>query len=397
MSKVIVLREAYDWINEGDITSTQFEELLVYIKKHYNESIVELQHKRLRFINYIGVIQCTDIRYEIVPKITLSATDDRKALLSMLAVTNFLPISFQRHIQNGTEQADLLEAFLITFTNHLLHELQKGVYKTYERHEENLYTLKGKLQLQRHIQKNAFSKVKAYCEFDEHTMDNALNRLLKLALLIVKRTVKTSKCQHQIARCLGYLDDVTVISKMQPITFSRQNERFRNVASFAQMIIEKSAIYSNGTSTTSFSFLLPMNLLFEAYIEVALRTAFGTEKILSQHAEIKLLRNKKSGKGNILLKPDFVINETILLDTKWKAASYNGRNNYVQSDIYQMYAYVTAYKQATRCILLYPQQEHEGELPIWEVIDTEKTIEMHTIRLDCFENSVADLKKLLGK
>lgn len=181
------------------------------------------------------------------------------------------------------------------------------------------------------------------------------------------------------------------------IKLNRQNERFSDVALFSKLIIEHASIYSRGQRSSSFSFLFPMNLLFEKYIEVALKEAVGIESVISQHAEKRLLLNKKSGYRNILLKPDFVINEEIIVDTKWKSAVYQGRSNYNQADIYQMYAYVTAYKQATRCILLYPKQETQQVLPIWEVVDTEKTIEMQMVRIDSLEHTLEDLREIMGE
>lgn len=83
------------------------------------------------------------------------------------------------------------------------------------------------------------------------------------------------------------------------------------------------------------------------------------------------------------------------MDTKWKRATNNGRSSYVQSDIYQMYAYVTAYKEVQRCILLYPKQEGEVIHPVWKVIDTEKTIEMCTVRIDEFPETVRELKGII--
>lgn len=92
-----------------------------------------------------------------------------------------------------------------------------------------------------------------------------------------------------------------------------------------------------------------------------------------------------------------MIDNVIIMDTKWKSATNNGRSSYVQSDIYQMYAYVTAYKEFQRCILLYPKQEGEVIHPVWEVIDTEKTIEMCTIRMDEFSETVRELKEIIQK
>lgn len=398
--KTVIVRESYDWITEVDITPAQYEELITYVEVKYpNEDILDLKYKRCRFINYVGVIQCSDVRYEVLPKINLSTMDERKALISMLSVANFLPISFYEKAKNGSEYSDLLSAFLAAFLERLLVELKKGLYKTYETNSENLYVLKGKLELKEHIGKNAFIKTRAFCSFDEHTENNRLNQLFKAALFIVKKNIKIQSLRLHLERCLGYLENVNLINfdskAVNQITLNRQNERFHDAFLYAKLIIEHASVYSRGQSSSSFSFLFPMNLLFEKYIEVALREAVGFESVISQHSEKRLLRNKKSGYRNVQLKPDFVINEEIILDTKWKSATYHGRTNYNQADIYQMYAYVTAYEKVNRCILLYPKQEAEQELPVWEVIDTDKTIEMKTIRIDDFKETVEDLRKML--
>lgn len=400
MPKTIIVRESYDWITENEVTPAQFNELVQYIEEKYpNEYVLDMRFKRVRFINYVGIIQCSDVRYEILPKISLSLNDDRKALLSMLSITGFLPISFYEIVHNGKENNELLTAFLRAFLERLLGELKKGSYKTYERQEENLYVLKGKLEVSHHIRTNPFLKTRAYCSFDEHTENNSLNQLFKTALFIVKQHTGNHSIKLSLERCLDYLVNVDLLkisSKINQFSLNRQNERFREAALFAKLIIEKASIYSQGQRTSSFSFLFPMNVLFEKYIGVALQAAAGDMKVISQHAEKRLLRNKKSGYGNILLKPDFVVNHKLIIDTKWKSATVNGRSHYQQADIYQMYAYVTAYDAVDRCILLYPKQEGEVEHPVWEVVDSNKTIEMNTVRIDEFEQTVAELKVILA-
>ncbi|MFA1822901.1 McrC family protein [Virgibacillus oceani] len=400
MTKTITVRESFDWITENDVTAQEYRELIRYVEEKYpDEFVLDQKYRRLRFINYVGVIQCSTIRYEVVPKVTISPMDDRKSLIKMLSVVKFFPISFYEQVQNGEEQGSLLDAFLAAFVERLLQELKKGAYKTYERQEENLNMMRGKLELSKHVRMNAFQKTKAYCSFDEYRENNTLNQLFKSALLIVRRYMATSRLKLHLERCLGYLENVDVVQftpeKVNNIILNRQNERFEEATTFAKLIVERASIYSGGRSRSSFSFLFPMNLLFEKYIEVALREAAGTKEVISQHAEKRLLRNKRSGRDNILLKPDFVIDNKTIIDTKWKSATYDGRSQYVQSDIYQMYAYVTAYKGVERCILLYPKQEGEAEHPVWEVIDTEKVIEMRAVRIDAFWESVEELRGVL--
>jgi len=130
MNKTIIVREAYDWITENDVTVEQFDELIRYIKEKYpNEQVIDQKYKRLLFINYVGVIQCSDVRYEIIPKLKLTPTDDRKVLLGMLSITGFLPVSFYEEVLNGEDRAELLTAFLATFLTRLLMNSEKGLLK----------------------------------------------------------------------------------------------------------------------------------------------------------------------------------------------------------------------------------------------------------------------------
>lgn len=398
--KIIVVREAYDWIHEEDIGASQYAALIRYISGKYpEENVLEQGYKRMRFINYVGVIVCSGVRYEIIPKVNLSKHDERATLMSMLSVTNFLPISFDERMKSGEGTNDLLSVFLAIFVKQLLVELKKGVYRTYELKSDNLNVLKGSLVLSKHIQVNAFQHTKAYCSYDEYTENNLLNQLFKAALMIVQKDMEMLTSKLDLERCLGYLENIDWCyfdkKSLKHIHLDRQTERFRDALQFAKMIIENASIYRSGRQSSSFSFLFPMNLLFEQYIGVALRYVVDPRKVVSQHAEKRLLRNKKSGRENILLKPDFVIDDTLILDTKWKSATYRGKTSYVQADIYQMYAYVTAYEDVYRCILLYPKQEFEAEHPVWEVIDTDKTIEMHAVGVDDFWKTVGELREII--
>src|SRR5690625_1427791 len=400
MMKTITIREAYDWVYIHDIGDKVFFDVLHYIdEKHPKKQIIEQQNNRFRFINYVGVIICAGVRFEIVPKINLSRDKERLSLLSMLRMTNFLPISFYERMTSGEGKSDLLSAFLSTFVERLLLELTKGIHRTYVTEEDNLNVLKGKLDLPKHIQQNVFYPTRVYCHYDEYSENNALNQLLKAALMIVRSDTELHVSRLQLERCLRYLDNVDLLmiddSHWEKINFNRHLERFKDVAHLAKMIVDHASIYQAGRQAFSYSFLFPMNELFEDYIEVVLLDLLGYGGVLSQHAEKRLLRNKKTGYRNILLKPDFVVGDDLIIDTKWKSATVNERTKYEQADIYQMYAYVTAYSDVKRAILLYPRQESEDDHPLWEDIDTNKTIEMHTVRLDTFEHTYEYIRALV--
>ncbi|WP_317966727.1 5-methylcytosine restriction system specificity protein McrC [Paenibacillus sp. CCS19] len=353
----------------------------------------------LRFINFVGVIYLEGFIIEVVPKVALSAEDNRKALISMLHHARYLSVDFYDRIASGMRQDHLLDALLAAYVHRLQDELQRGSYKGYIEHVENRGMLRGKVLVTEHLRMNAFTPSRVVCQFDEHSDNNRLNQILKFALRIAQRRV-SDRLYMQIERCLALMSDVEdrLITRddFDRLVWNRQNERFRDVVLFAKLIIDKVSIHHIGDRHQSFSFLFEMNMLFEAYIGAALMEIAGPANVHSQHTEKKLLLNKKTNRMNIQLKPDFVIGDSeMILDTKWKSAVYNGRLAYQQSDLYQMYAYVTAYEKATRCILVYPYQE-EFEAPVWQVIDTNKSIEMAWVRLHDYEATKEDLWRILN-
>lgn len=396
----ITIREAYDWLSADDLPAGYFGRLCDYLGAKYpQDEVVEYgAYHRLRFINFVGVICLEGVTIEILPKVAAAADDNRKALISMLHHARYLSVAFFEQVSNGPGQDHLLDAFLAAYVQRLQEELQRGVFKSYMEQEENRGVLRGKVLVSEHMRKNAFAPTRVMCRFDEHSENNRLNRLLKCALRIAHKRI-AYRMHLQIERCLALLDDVEDgifhREELDKLEWNRQNERFQDVALFARLIIEKASVHHAGDGHRSFSFLFEMNKLFEAYVGEALKEVAGPGNVFSQHKEKRLLRNTKTNRMNIQLKPDFVTSEGVILDTKWKNAVVNGRYAYQQSDLYQMYAYVTAYKESSRCILLYPYQE-EIDRPVWNVVDTDKTIEMAWVRLTDYSATKEDLRRILA-
>ena len=88
-----------------------------------------------------------------------------------------------------------------------------------------------------------------------------------------------------------------------------------------------------------------MNKLFESYIGYICKKRFSNVKL--QEKKYRLFENKKK----FSLIPDIVINNDIIIDTKWKII--NNENDISQADLYQMFAYASKY-QAKRVYLMYP-------------------------------------------
>ncbi|WP_459500510.1 McrC family protein [Bacillus sp. C1] len=416
----ITIREAYDWIYDDPnhsqgLTKGEWEELLSYLRQKYeNENVVEYANKKIRFINLVGVLQLKKVRIEILPKISVSREDvemDRLVLLNMLAVTKKLPIHIGEKTLSAYKKVNILHVLAHIFVTELHKALKRGLYREYYANAENMNRLKGRLLVSKHIQKNAFIPVNAFCEFDELSANIPFNQTLKAAVKLIYPYVQQANIKVQMLTIFELLKDVEEkhISHhvLETITCNRQNKHFETALQLAVAILKSLSMNTKQHNQIAFSFLFKMNDLFEGYIgEVLKKRMIPTKsKVDAQHTEKRLLRNVNSGRENILLKPDFVIsvNEQgnfipkIIIDTKWKTILMNGRVLYQQSDIYQMYAYITSYESAERCIILYPHTE-EGLLPKWLVPNSspEKYIEVRTVRLDAVGHTLEDVEGIFG-
>jgi 5-methylcytosine-specific restriction enzyme subunit McrC len=405
--KCVSIREAYDWLYLGkQINSSEWDELHRFLREKY-DSFVEIGYDKVRFINLVGVIQLSSVRIEIIPKLTIheeSEHKNREALLKMLSITKTLPINLHESTLSQLAKADLMHIFATIYIQLLLKELRRGVYKEYRLKQENSPTLKGRFLINEHVSRNAFLPVKAYCEFDELQEDVLLNQILKKALTVIFPYITKSNLKTESLFIIEMLQDVSDIrvSKidLDSVQFNRQNRRFETVSRVANMILSNDMMTSKYSNSRGFAFLFEMNVLFESYIELALRFLAQEKQfdVRAQHDEKRLLINVISGQENIKLKPDFVINGEdfqMIIDTKWKNIVLDGRILYQQSDLYQMYAYVTSYNEAEKCILLYPRTE-DARLPKWQVPGKEKYIEILTVRLSSFLETVEDLRTILG-
>lgn len=407
--KYITLREGFDYLYIGNeknnLTEREFQSLSKYIEKNLSSQLVVFGYKCLRFINYVGVIALDNLVIEILPKISLSgeASEDRRALIFMLSKCRKLNIRAEEFIGSNAMNNTLIDIIGEIFYRELSREVQKGIYNEYVSVENSIGNIKGKLLVTKHSKINRFNKNKAYCAYDEFTEDNFFNRILKRTLDYLLREVKNERLKSNLRILERSFEEVSdeFIDKhyLNRYKLNRRNERFKNTFELAKMILNGSIGDNSKGKDFGFTLLFEMNYLYEEYIGVVLKEIMCEEEdiiVSTQEKSKYLLYNKKRNKEEISLKPDIVIYKKgipkIIIDTKWKRGTRNGKENYSQADVYQMYAYVTSYKECEKCVLLYPKEEDGGEV-LWNVIgDDNKEILMRSVDLSSYERTKEDLK-----
>lgn len=412
MNKYICVKEAYEWIligsNKNELTQAEVDELSEYLddkKDNFETAILELKYKKIRFINYVGVICLSNVTIEILPKISLSGNSekDRTVLLLMLSKCSKLPFDIDKIMSLNLKDYSLIDLLSKFFLEHLKKQVGRGFYFEYTSKEENLNSIKGKLLLTNHVKVNYANKVKAYCAYDEYNENNFLNTVLKKACMVILCKVNDEDIKNDVKKIIAIFDNVDLEyidkNKLLNYKFHRQNNRFKYAYDIAILILLNMSMESSTGDNNAFSMLFEINTLYEEYISNIVSNIWNNEnrEIIVQDNSQYLINNVNTNKGNFNLKPDIILKDNkesydIIIDTKWKSAN----SKIEPSDMYQMYAYITRYTKARKCILLYPYND-KIEYSKWKLFEpfNDKHIEVKVVRLDSLKNTIEDIEKIL--
>jgi 5-methylcytosine-specific restriction enzyme subunit McrC len=334
-------------------------------------------HKSIKAKQYVGVIKIKNITIQILPKIYKNENNKQKEaltnLLYMLSYTNNLKI--KENMANLAKDNDLFEIYIYIFAKNLLKEIERGIYKDYNKKEDELNYLKGKLNINKQIKHNLTKKHKLYCIYNEFSENNLINQILKYTIELLKNATKNYRNKKLLNDLSFIFEDVeykTIINKdFDKIAFNRMNERFKPYIKMAELFIKNSSINLTTKDLETFSLIFNMDLLFEEFIGNILRRykAEIFEKdvdVYLQHKKYYLMREitDENNKDFFALKPDVVVKENdktiLIIDTKYKQLINDRSKNYNlhQSDIYQIFAYLKKYN-CKNGILLYPKYDEE--------------------------------------
>lgn len=319
----------------------------------------------LKARQYVGVVQLGMDAIEIIPKI--DGIDDQAArinLFRMLARTRRLAIHEADLARLAEQNLDILEIFIRLFCDKLFVEVHRGLVSRYERHRDNLPTLRGKLLTGLQATLNAFQPERFQCEFDEFTVDTPLNRVLKAAVRRLRRVTRHGDNARRLAELDFTLEGVSDVPaaalEWHRLHFDRANRRYEPLLTMARMILQNRTQDVTAGGLEGFSLLFDMNELFEEYIgEVARASLAGDWQVALQGPTAYLLADEQGG-GLFQTRPDVTGSRAghpiWIIDTKWKLLDEEERKQGVaQADIYQMLGYAKRYG-VRDVVLLYPYQ-----------------------------------------
>jgi 5-methylcytosine-specific restriction enzyme subunit McrC len=317
--------------------------------------------KVLQAQNYVGVIQTKDgTTIEILPKIqNVDENKSKEILIKMLKTLRKSPFKNFNMANLKSSKMPLLEIFISMFLEELSKLIKIGIKSDYITKEENLKFLKGKLKISEQIKYNTIHKERFFVQYEEFISNRIENRLIKTTLQYLYKKSKLNKNQQRIREFLFVFNEMGISHNIKTdfvnLKLNRQMKDYEQVLLWCKTFLLENSFSPYKGNDIAFALLFDMNLLFESYVYDYLKRNGNFNDITAQDKthHLAYLDGKTS---KFQLKPDIVINKgEIIADTKWKLLSEDKTHQGIsQSDMYQLYAYGTKYKDCKYMYLIYP-------------------------------------------
>ena len=366
------------------------------------EKYFTVGNNRIRFNNYVGVIQAKDLTIEVLPKADFEKPDEKAkhkwhdALIEMLRVCRLIKLNTLTNARLKLRSASILDLYYDVFLTETETIFKHGLRKSYRKREENLNKVKGKILFTSHIRRNAFHRERFYVSHQVFDADNVLNRILLKALLILKSMVHNPNFDVRINKLLLCFEDVSDVSitekTFEGLRFDRNTERYRGAIDLAKLIILRYSPDLKGGGDNVLSIMFDMNLLFEEYIYRKLNQFLMkySDKVVDVKPQRRVPFWETRGlRADMLVKAG---EKAIVIDTKWKVLRDERPSD---EDLKQMFVYNLHY-DADLTVLLYPKTSVEsGEKKPFRKNEF-KTLNCQVAFIDLFDSNDR-LEKDLGE
>ena len=346
----------------------------------------------------VGVLAVPGARVEILPKIDRPDGAVRKALVHMLSVAYGLPVADNELTRLASQDETLLEFLVGVFADRLLTAVRRGLPHRYRLQQDDLPLLRGKLDISRQIARHIGRPDLLACNFDELSVDTPLNRVLKAAVVRLGSITQHAANARKLAELTARLEFVGESHDplREPVALDRTNIAFHRLYAWSRLFLSGQWQSTTTGANAGVALLFPMNDLFETFVGRAMRSVLAPGSTRLQPTGRYALTARDH--SVFALRPDIVVDNDIVIDTKWKSLNPDDRVVGVeQSDVYQMLAYAHAY-DARRVVLLYPW--HPG-LPApgiyrrWSIAATSIAFDIATVDIGQPDSVPNALRKII--
>ena len=309
---------------------------------------------------YVGIIKHDDVKIEIHPKI-IKYRDVNWGLnlLFWLSYSSRINIPFHKMDIKNHECDDILEILALLFAKYAHNTISTQPYYSFTAENCESSFLKGQLNFEKQISNIASGRWhKFHISHKPLIFDNLLNRIIKF---VVRKLISVcSLAKDDLSQLIFILDEVTDVNSCSlddcdKVGLNPLYEEYYSLIDLCRMFIENLTVtYDNGNDN-NYSFILPINLIFEDFI-------LG---FISKHLPIYEAQGQKrgwlatnNGVNVFQTRNDIFLRKyNVIIDTKYKVRVRDidsvNKGGVGHNDMYQMLSYAIS-GGCDRLMLLYP-------------------------------------------
>ena len=289
---------------------------------------------------------------------------------------------------------DLFAAILVHGTTQLL---KQGLYHAYEAHQDDLLTIRGKIDMAGTMRHRVQQRRVVSCISDEFTADTLYNRILKSTILLLVRHGDVQMTRKialkQIALHFHTVQPIDLSGvAWQTIRIDQHTQRYALLLRICQYIVQGMLVRNadGGTRLERFLDNKEMPQLFERFVLAYYRYHHPALGAAAPHIEWAVDSDSDTSQLP-RMKTDVVLslpNHTLIIDTKYYTKSMQQqytRASLHSHNLYQMYSYVKNYAASDRepvsGLILYAKTDAVHS-PATDVVISGNRIMAQTLDLD---------------
>ncbi|KAB1193364.1 restriction endonuclease [Haloferax sp. MBLA0076] len=364
----IILRE-YEETDPLDLTDSALRMLKTEVNSDGERLSVSFDRDGnavLRATQHVGIVSLPD-----GPTIQIRPKTKQTNLLHFLRYAHgveSVTIERETSISAGST---FIEALAALYEAELESVIRQGLHRDYRRVEETEKHLRGRLNVQKQIQKQGVAPTQFECSYEELTYDTVPNQSILFATSILTRFVRGKHLKRSLLKHRHLLRQRVTLKPTKPaaldrVELTRLNEYYADLLRLTRLVLRSIYVKEFVTGNqSSFALLIDMNQIFERAVERAVAEVTEGHTEWRAASQVTTRNLVTDGKRAISIRPDILIRdseEQIVLvgDAKWKL----GRPP--NSDFYQMVSYQFAHDVPG--ILIYPEQGGDVETQ-YSVVD----------------------------
>lgn len=369
-------------------------------EKTDRQSFFRVGNKEIIFQQFVGVLKIGNLTIEVLPKIDKANGDDadwQKVLLTMLSNALNLELKATNNAEINVEQTSVLQFYFNWFIKEVNLLMHQGLIKKYVAKTENRNALKGRLQLQKHIQHNIVHAERFYVTYNDYNQNHVYNAILQQCLKAILLIAKDSKVAAEAASILNWFpacDKVHISEKVfDKLVYHRKTERYKTAIKIAKIILLNFHPDLQGGNHDVIAIMFDMNKLWEQYVLAKLQQAHSNYRFYGQLQKKFWVGTNRTK----WVKPDIVAYKkdteevAFILDTKWKLLDADANKNVSDADLKQMFVYNKLWN-CSYSFLLYPKASGKIEIEEGNFIDSSSKKESfcNTIKLSILKDNNLD-------